>query len=153
MSDCVAGPTNSSFRGWRSERLETTLRFYQSRLSPNASGANFMFILLLVLSISSAVLTQIGFSVWIPIVTSLAGAVTSFQEFSGKNKKLQRYSSAILSLRNVRLWWDALEVSTRNTAQNIEKLVETVEEAIGGESKSWLATSQATKAMASTSGR
>ena len=129
-------------------RLETSLRFYQSRLAPNACGANFIFVLLLMLSLGSAVLTQIGFSVWIPIVTASASAVTSFQEFSGKSKKLQRYSSTILSLRNVRLWWDSLEVSTRNTAQNIEKLVEMVEDTIGGESKSWLATSQAAKAMA-----
>ena len=116
-------------------RLETQLRFYQSRLPGYSRGHQLSHVFLLLLSVCGAVLSQLQLPMWIAVVTAVASCVTSWIEFSGKSKKLARYNGCITALRNVRLWWDSLQPSGRQASNNIERLVSLTEDICGTESK------------------
>ena len=56
----------------------------------------------LLAAIAAALLTVVGLTTWIAIVTVCASCLTSWTEFAGTSKKLSRYSSAVTALKDIR---------------------------------------------------
>ena len=128
-------------------RLEITLRFYQSRVSPYYRHQTVAVILLMIASATSAVLATLGLTQWIAIVSILAASVTSWGEFSGTTKKLGRYGTAITQLKGIRLWWDTLKPTEKAAAAQVNRLVSLTENVINHDARAWMATNDAEKAM------
>jgi len=128
-------------------RLEVTLRFYQSRVSPYYRHQTVAVILLMIASATSAVLATLGLTQWIAIVSILAASVTSWGEFSGTTKKLGRYGTAITQLKGIRLWWDTLKPTEKAAAAQVNRLVSLTEKVINHDARAWMATNDAEKSM------
>ena len=105
--------------------------------------------MLLVLgTLVNALLAFIGQVPWVALVTVISSGVTSWSEFAGSEKKLERYSSGITTLKNLKMYWESLDQTSRANTQSIDHLVQMTEDVIGGESRAWLATSQSAKSLA-----
>jgi hypothetical protein len=56
-------------------------------------------------------------------VAGVAGAMTSWQQFSGAGRKMNRYTGAIIAIENLVLWWDTLTAVEKSSLANINRLV------------------------------
>eukprot|EP00964_Phaeocystis_antarctica_P124116 scaffold87806_cov63-Phaeocystis_antarctica.AAC.5 len=77
---------------------------------------------------------------WVIGVTSLAGAVVSWSEFSETERKIERYTRAVRSIKKVLSWWDVLTDVEKAGADNITTLIETGESIIADERQAWQST-------------
>ena len=89
---------------------------------------------------SSAVLSYLDLASWVIGVTSLAGAVVSWSEFSETARKIERYTRAVRSIKKVLSWWDVLTDVEKAGADNITTLIETGESIIADERQAWQST-------------
>ena len=71
------------------------------------------------------------------VVSGVAAAITAWQEYGGADRKINRYTNAIASLRNHMLWWDSLTPVDQNSLANINQLVSVGEEIKLAEVHSW----------------
>ena len=128
-------------------RLEPTIRYYQSRISPlyNRKTACAMFLMLS--TAACTLMASAGLTVWIAIVSVVATSVNSFAEFSSYGKKLRRYGKAITKLRDIRLWWETLPSMEQASTINVNGLIERTEAVIMGNTNAWLQTSLASKSL------
>ena len=109
------------------------------------------------------------------MLSSFTSAVVAWCEFSGTEKKLDRYSNIVISLKSINLWWDSLpevrrpvfdhvlhDLTTltplffisscfsflkveRLATKNINLLIQTVEREMRTERSGWRATSDSMK--------
>ena len=128
-------------------RLEGTMRFYQSRVSPYFRSRTMCAVALMLASVGAAVIASLNMSEWISIVSIIGSSITSWTEFSGTSKKLGRYANAISKLRDIRLWWETLSAVQQASSKSVNLLVSMTEDVINHDSKAWLATSQAAKSL------
>ena len=89
---------------------------------------------------SSAVLSYLDLASWVIGVTSLAGAVVSWSEFSETERKIERYTRAVRSVKKALSWWDVLTDVEKAGADNIATLIETGESIIADERQAWQST-------------
>ena len=75
------------------------------------------------------------------VVSGVAAAITAWQEYGGADRKINRYTNAIASLRNHLLWWDSLTPVDQNSQSNIDRLVGVGEEIKLAEVQSWAVSS------------
>ena len=75
------------------------------------------------------------------VVSGVVAAITAWQEYGGADRKINRYTSAIVSLRNHLLWWDSLTPVDQNSQSNIDRLVSIGEEIKLAEVHSWAVSS------------
>ena len=64
--------------------------------------------LMVVGALAGGVLAFYDFAIWVGILSSCTGAVVAWCEFSGTEKKLDRYSNIVISLKSIKLWWNSL---------------------------------------------
>ena len=62
----------------------------------------------LLLTAAAAGLAYFGHNTTVAAVTALAGAVVSWAEFTDIERKLQRYSTVVRSIKKLISWWDSL---------------------------------------------
>ena len=74
-------------------------------------------------------------------MSGVAAAITAWQEYGGADRKINRYTNAIASLRNHMLWWDSLTPVDQNSQSNIDRLVSVGEEIKLAEVHSWAVSS------------
>ena len=121
-------------------RLDKMMRFYQRRL-PIYTRLRFVLrTTVLLCTSSSAVLSYLDLASWVIGVTSLAGAVVSWSEFSETARKIERYTRAVRSIKKVLSWWDVLTDVEKAGADNIATLIETGESIIADERQAWQST-------------
>ena len=121
-------------------RLDKMMRFYQRRL-PIYTRLRFVLrTTVLLCTASSAVLSYLDLASWVIGVTSLAGAVVSWSEFSETERKIERYTRAVRSVKKVLSWWDVLTDVEKAGADNIATLIETGESIIADERQAWQST-------------
>ena len=121
-------------------RLDKMMRFYQRRL-PIYTRLRFVLrTTVLLCTASSAVLSYLDLASWVIGVTSLAGAVVSWSEFSETERKIERYTRAVRSVKKVLSWWDVLTDVEKAGAGNIATLIETGESIIADERQAWQST-------------
>ena len=128
-------------------RLEPMIRRYQSRITPYYTSKTTVAIFLMLATGASALMASLGLTVWIAIISICASSVTSWSEFSGVQKKLNRYSSAITKLRDVRLWWETLSPVEQSSSKHVTQLLVMTEDVIMANVSAWLATSMAAKSL------
>jgi hypothetical protein len=86
------------------------------------------------------------------ILAFLATAVTAWSEFSGTDKKLNRYSGTIEALTHITVWWKQLSSVEQANVANLHKMILSCEEVLEREREAWLSTSMATKMLAAAGG-
>lgn len=128
-------------------RVEPIVDFYQDRLPRYYSRRSLTQLLLLVGTFSSTILAFLGLAVWAAIPTAVATAVTAWQEFSGTDKKLSRYSGTIEKLGSINIWWSQLSDVEQAKNLNLHHLINTCERVLEREREAWLSTSMATKLL------
>ena len=62
------------------------------------------------------------------IIASVAGNLTAWQKDSMADRKINRYTNAIVALQNHQLWWDSLSSVDQNSLSNINRLVGVTED-------------------------
>ena len=129
-------------------RLDHFIRFYQQRLPHNYRNRTIVHMLLVLGTLVNALLAFIGMLPWVALVTVTSSGVTSWSEFTSSVNKLERYSSGITSLKNLKMYWEILDQTSLSNTQSIDHLVRMTEDIIIGESRAWLATSQTAKSLA-----
>ena len=70
-------------------------------------------------------------------MSAVAAAITAWQEYGGADRKINRYTNAIVALKNHMLWWDSLKTVDRNTRANTSRLVSVGEGIKLSEVHSW----------------
>ena len=128
-------------------RLVPELEFYKQRL-PKYSQRRVMTQMLTMLgSLMGAVLAFLGVPLWVGVLSTLSAAVVAWSDFSGTEKKMDRYSTAIDGLNTITLWWEALPEVEQLATKNIDFLVESVEGVIRTERHGWISSSESTKRL------
>ena len=122
-------------------RLEVAMDFYQGRVPPYNRSKMWSAVLVLLTTLTSAVLAYQQLTLWVTVVTVVGTSITTWSEFRGVSKKLSRYGSVVTTLRDVRLWWESLTIVEHANVENIGCLVDDTEDAICAESRAWVATS------------
>ena len=128
-------------------RLRPAMAFYRNRIPMYSRAHSFAQLLMVVGALAGGVLAFYDFAIWVGMLSSLTSAVVAWTEFSGTEKKLDRYSNIVISLKSINLWWDSLPEVERLATYNISMLVETVEKEMRTERSGWRATSDSMKKM------
>ena len=128
-------------------RLEPEMKFYRSKLPAYANNRAATQILTVLASLVGAVLSFMGASLWVGVLSCSSAAVVAWSDFSGTDKKMQRYSTAVAGLTSIQLWWNALPEVEQLATKNIDFLVESVEGVIRTERQGWVSSSESTKRL------
>ena len=110
-------------------RLQPAIVFYQDRIPVVACRRRVLQALVLLCTLSSSVLSYLGYSVWVPLVASLYSSLAAWQEFAGLDQKLRRYNEAVQALKGIKSWWTSLTKVERASPDRINRLVDNVEDA------------------------
>jgi len=121
-------------------RVEKQMVFYQLRLPKYARARLLVRVLVLLCGVGSSVLAYLRATVYVIALTSFAGMLVAWSEFSERGRKIERYSSAIRSLKSIISWWQTLSDVERAGLHNISTLVNTAEDAIADEQQAWKST-------------
>ena len=65
-----------------------------------------------------------------------------WSEFHGTSRKINRYSSTITELKNIKTWWFSLDQREQMIANNCDKLVMMAEAAVSVEHRGWASESK-----------
>ena len=121
-------------------RIDRMMQFYQERLPVYSRARWALRSVVLCCTAGSAILSYLDFTNLVVMVTSFAGAIISWTEFSEIGKKIERYSRAVRSLKKLLAWWDVLTDVERAGTDNISSLIETAESIIADERQAWQST-------------
>ena len=135
--DCYS-PTNAG--DYIRLRLLPAQAFYQERIQPNVRIRLFLQLLVLVCSALSAGLAYFGRSEWVPLITAVGAAVTSWMEYRGLVGKIERHSAAARAIKNLFSWWISLGEVAQAIPENISRLILSGESIITDEFQAWSAT-------------
>eukprot|EP00656_Telonema_subtile_P051846 TRINITY_DN7075_c0_g1_i2.p1 TRINITY_DN7075_c0_g1~~TRINITY_DN7075_c0_g1_i2.p1 ORF type:complete len:886 (+),score=158.92 TRINITY_DN7075_c0_g1_i2:107-2764(+) len=118
-------------------RLLKMQAFYQQRL-PSYDFSNTALRSGIVLATAGAtVVAFFGHSSYVAIITATTAAFANFLEFHAPVTKLSRYNRAITTLESTVSWWQSLTPIEKAMQSNVVQLIETVEETVVGELRSW----------------
>mmetsp|Transcript_26964 Transcript_26964/g.65555 ORF Transcript_26964/g.65555 Transcript_26964/m.65555 type:complete len:789 (-) Transcript_26964:229-2595(-) len=126
-------------------RLLPAKDFYQKRIPERARWRSQMQLLVLTTSSVIAVLTFFNLPTYVAIISAAGAAITSWQEFTDTGRKIERYTNAVRSIKNVHSWWFSLSEVEKASAENITSLIMTGEAIIANEYRAWKSTAAAKK--------
>ena len=86
-------------------RIMPVLKYYRKKIPDYSKWRAITHTLLVVGSIASAILAIARLGVWAAIVSVSTISITAYQEFSGANSKLSRYSYTVHELQELIFWW------------------------------------------------
>ena len=121
-------------------RILPTNQFYQSRIPAYTRAGYVQKVLVLLLGVAFSLLASFEISPGVSSVAALATAVTSWIEFSDAFRKVERYSSVVISLEKLRTWWNSLSAVEKVSRDNIARLVQSTEGIISQEQLAWYTT-------------
>ena len=101
-------------------------------------------VLILVAGGVGTFLAAIKLELWVALTTALATAFTSKLELDQVEPSLVQYNTALISLRNIRSWWNALSPWERMRQKNIDLLVDQSESTLEHETAGWVQKMQST---------
>ena len=116
-------------------RLVPLLNYYQGCIPRKYREHKVTVFLLLATTCAVTVLsylagrldTTVDLAAVAGIVAGASAGITAWQSESGANRKINRYSIAVVELKNLILWWDSLTPVDQNSQRNINHLVSTGE--------------------------
>jgi hypothetical protein len=128
-----------------SGRLIPMLDYYPSRVPTKHRESKATVMLLLAATSTVTVLSYMSgrrgatadLGAVAGVVAGCAAALTAWQAESGADRKINRYTTAILSIKNHMLWWFSLTSVDKSSLTNINRLVSVGEEIKMGEVNSW----------------
>ncbi|MEL6822098.1 MAG: SLATT domain-containing protein, partial [Calditrichota bacterium] len=82
-------------------------------------------------------LAAFGLEIWIAVTTAIAVAIGTKLQFDQVEESLMIYNQAGTDLENVIEWWEALSPLQRKQRRYFNKMVETTEQILEGETKGW----------------
>lgn len=121
-------------------RIEPMMAFYQSRIPAYARRAAVLKLLVVTVGIAASVLARYELVVLVTLCTAAGAAITSWTEFSDAQRKTERYTQAVHSLRDLLDWWASLPEVNKASKTNINALVDTAESIISAEQTAWTST-------------
>jgi len=119
-------------------RLDAAMKFYQCRIPLYSRINNRRQALTLIAATMPILLSATDQLQWAAIFAALSGALSTWVEFSSLSKKLMRYSSVVMSLSHLLVWWRSLSKPEQRQVDNIDRLVRTTEAIIGDENSAWV---------------
>lgn len=118
------------------------MTFFQHRLPVYTYIRFWSRVVELSLPASGALLAYLNQTIGVIIVIIICSALLSCSEFSDITKKIERYTRAVRSIKNLLSWWDVLTDVERAGIDNISTLIETGESIISDERQSWNSTAK-----------
>lgn len=88
-------------------------------------------------TVVGSVLAHLHLSHLVTIITSFASALTAYSEFSDADRKIQRYSRAIVAIDNLRSWWVSIGPVDQASPGKISQLILQGEAIISEERLAW----------------
>ena len=85
----------------------------------------------------ASVLGVVELHVWIPTVTALVAGIQSLSNFDDTAARLVGANSALMQLKNLRIWWQSLSRTQQSMPHNKAQLIESAEDAIESELTAW----------------
>jgi hypothetical protein len=128
-------------------RVKPIVDFYKGRLPRYYFSRTISQYLLLLGTFASMILAFLDIAAWAAAPTAVA-----WSEFSGTDKKLNRYSGTIEALTHITVWWKQLSSVEQANVANLHKMILSCEEVLEREREAWLSTSMATKMLAAAGG-
>ena len=126
------------------------IHFYILRVPKYANHGFVLKFVILFLGVTSSALARYDLLAWVTVATAAATAVTSWAEFSEDSRKVERYSSAVNSLKKLLSWWDSLGEVEKASRENITHLVLETESIVSEEQRSWTSTASKQQDAAAT---
>ena len=127
-------------------RLIPLLDYYQNRVPNKYREYKTTVFMSLAATCSIAILSYmstanrdsgIDFTAIAGVVSGFAAAITAWQSESGANRKINRYTNAVVALKNHLMWWNLLTPVDQNAQANISNLVTVAEDIKLTEVNSW----------------
>ena len=119
-------------------RIAPAIRFYSLRIPKYTRASLLLKMSVLLLGVAASVLARYEHLSLVTVTTAAATAFTSWAEFSDAQRKVERYSSAVVALKKLLSWWRALGDVQKASKDSIETLVRSAEEIISHERTSWM---------------
>ena len=85
-------------------RLQPAMTFYRRRIPTYARSHTFATLFMVIGALAGGVLAFYDYAIWVGMLSSITSAVVAWVEFSGTEKKLDRYSNIVISLKSINLW-------------------------------------------------
>ena len=126
-------------------RVCPTLDFYARRIPINTRRSYALKVGVLLLGVTASVLARYNQLSFVTVVTAAASALTSWNEFSAADAKVERYSTSIVALKMLLSWWESQSDVQRASKDAITHLVGTAEAIISEEQLSWTTTQKGSK--------
>eukprot|EP00928_Gymnodinium_smaydae_P018142 TRINITY_DN16905_c0_g2_i1.p1 TRINITY_DN16905_c0_g2~~TRINITY_DN16905_c0_g2_i1.p1 ORF type:complete len:1211 (-),score=206.07 TRINITY_DN16905_c0_g2_i1:188-3775(-) len=124
-------------QGYIDFRLKPRRSFYENRIPSNVKMRLVLQVLVFICSATSAILAFMKQTPWVAVVTSFAGALTSWAGFSGLSSKVERYSGTIRGIKDLERWWLTLSPVEQSSSLNIGELVAQGEMLVNSEFRTW----------------
>ncbi len=125
-------------------RLEDQLSYYQNKTSQLERKWSYLQWGIYGLGGVGTLLAARGFELWIALTTGLVAALTTYLGYQQVEERLTKYNQASVNLTNILNWWTALSSSDQMKQNNIDKLIECTETALGSEFNEWVKQMQET---------
>lgn len=126
-------------------RLNTWLAFYEQRIPHYARFRSTLRVILILLAAAASVVSAYGYSQWALVITSAAAMVTSWVEFADHGKKTERYTRAVVEIKNLKSRWTCFMEEEKAAPANIAYLVQAGESIISNERVAWMSTSNSSR--------
>jgi uncharacterized membrane protein YgcG len=122
--------------------VDKIMNFYGSRV-PRYSRIKFSVITIIIMgSLSCVILAAMDYTEWAAVMVSIILSVAAFSEYNGTNRKLNRYSTVITELKNLKTWWFSLDQREQMISRHCDKLVMMGEAIIADEQLAWASESK-----------
>lgn len=120
--DDYQSPVNGSM--YIKLRIESEINLCKKWIPYYACAKHILFLLVLLCTLASAMLSFLTHAAWVAVITAFATAVTSWVDFNGYVNKLDSYTSTVRALESHLSWWKSLSDSEKAGTLAIDKLVE-----------------------------
>jgi len=121
-------------------RILPSIAFFQRRTPSYSRQRYCVKVVLLLCTLAATIFSYHELAHWVIGVTSGAAALTSWQEYTDVGRKIERYTHAAISLRNVLSWWKSLSEVEKASKTNISELIHSAERIISEERLAWMST-------------
>lgn len=133
-------------------RVRPQLAFYQKRMPRYERARSLFEALLLLASLAGTVLAFAKLASWTTIAASVTATVTAYSKFLTPEKKLQRFSDAVIGIDSTLLWWTSLTDVEQASPGNVSSLVRRCEEMFQLERQAWVSTAMNNSALKEATG-
>jgi hypothetical protein len=128
-------------------RIKQYLSFYQRRIPQYARDRYVFKAILVLLTTAAAGVSAYGLSVWALVIAAAVSMLTSWTEFADTGRKVERYTRAVVELKNLLSYWKSLTEVEKASPATIYTVVITGESIISDERVAWMSTAQKSSAQ------